>query len=67
MREKTDKKNLCEWLDDIYTTLIHVFPAVSSLAEARHFVLISLIRIKQVVIPTNNTQQIIWLVMIMIR
>ena len=48
------KKKLCEWLVDIYSKLVHEFPAVSSLAEARHFAIISLIRIKQVVIPTNN-------------
>ena len=62
MKGETDiKKNLCEWLVDIYSKLIHEhskliheFPAVSSLAKARHFAIISLIRIKQVVIPTNN-------------
>lgn len=48
------KKILCEWFVDIYSKLIHEFPAVSSLAEARHFAIISLIRIKQVVIPTND-------------
>jgi hypothetical protein len=41
---------------DIYIKLIHEFAAVRSLAEARYFAFISLIRIKQVVIPTNHTR-----------